>query len=271
MADSINNSIKTWDFESCKPYLSIPKPSDHKYKRGVLGCFTGSRQYPGAALLTTAAALSVGIGMVRYFGPRSVARAVIQNRAEIVLKNGPIDAMLLGSGIPSTGARLRKLTLRIANRKAVPKVLDAGALFLAGKSNSPTIITPHSGELAKMLRVEVAQIEAERIKFAKEAANLFKVAVLLKGSETIVTDGKNTNILPTASSWLATAGTGDVLAGLLGGLIVINKGNLNHKNIVEVGATAAFIHAKAAALIDGPISSTKLIEAIQKIVSDLAE
>ncbi|MFM8447671.1 MAG: NAD(P)H-hydrate dehydratase, partial [Candidatus Nanopelagicaceae bacterium] len=119
---------ENWSASKCAPYLSKPKPSDHKYRRGVLGCVTGSKQYPGAALLTTSAALSVGIGMVRYFGPDSVKKAVLQNRPEVVIQTGNVDAYLLGSGIPARKSLLRKITMEMANRADVPKVLDAGAL-----------------------------------------------------------------------------------------------------------------------------------------------
>ena len=140
--------LESWNAAKCAPYLPRPKRSDHKYRRGVLGCVTGSKQYPGAALLTTAAALSVGIGMVRYFGPESVKKAVIQNRPEVVIQTGNIDAYVLGSGIPARKSLLRKFTMEMANRADLPKVLDAGALYLTGASKSPTIITPHAGELA---------------------------------------------------------------------------------------------------------------------------
>ena len=121
--------IESWNAAKCAPYLPRPKKSDHKYRRGVLGCVTGSKQYPGAALLTTSAALSVGIGMVRYFGPEEVKRAVIQNRPEVVIQTGNVDAYLLGSGIPAKRSLLRKITMEIANRADKPKVLDAGAVY----------------------------------------------------------------------------------------------------------------------------------------------
>jgi NAD(P)H-hydrate repair Nnr-like enzyme with NAD(P)H-hydrate dehydratase domain len=102
---------ETWSAAKSSQYLPKPKASDHKYRRGVLGCVTGSKQYPGAALLTTSAALAVGIGMVRYFGPESVKRAVIQNRPEVVIQTGGVDAYLLGSGIPARKSLLRKFTM----------------------------------------------------------------------------------------------------------------------------------------------------------------
>lgn len=261
-----------WSAANCGTYLPKPKANDHKYRRGVLGCVTGSKQYPGAALLTTSAALSVGIGMVRYFGPESVKKAVIQNRPEVVIQTGNVDAYVLGSGIPAKKSILRKMTMEMANRADKPKVLDAGALYLTGASKSPTMITPHAGELAELLKVKVTDIELDPIYYAVDAARKFKVTVLLKGERTVVTNGSRIIQLPAASNWLATAGTGDILAGILGALLALNHQNVNKENLIELGATASFIHAQSAAHSSkGPISAEKLIDHIPSVVARLSK
>ena len=261
-----------WKASNCSRYLPKPQSNDHKYRRGVLGCVTGSKQFPGAALLTTTAALSVGIGMVRYFGPDQVKKAVIQNRPEVVIQTGSVDAYLLGSGIPAKKSLLRKFTMEMANRADLPKVLDAGALYLTGTSKSPTIITPHAGELAQLLNVKSADIDVDPLKFAQEAANRFKVTVLLKGHETLVVNSTRAIKLPAASSWLATAGTGDVLAGILGALLALNKGQVTHEKLIELGATASFIHAKAATLdSDGPISASGMVRNIPAVIAKFSD
>ena len=263
---------ETWSAAKSSQYLPKPKASDHKYRRGVLGCVTGSKQYPGAALLTTSAALAVGIGMVRYFGPESVKRAVIQNRPEVVIQTGGVDAYLLGSGIPARKSLLRKFTMEMANRTDLPKVLDAGALYLTGSSKSPTIITPHAGELAELLKVSSAQINADPIFYALDAARKFKVTVLLKGHQTVVANEHRVIQLPAATSWLATAGTGDLLAGLLGALIALNHKSVTEDNLIELGATASFIHAQSAKhSSNGPIDAQKMIDQITQVVSKLSK
>lgn len=263
---------ETWNASKCGPYLPKPKPSDYKYRRGILGCVTGSKQYPGAALLTTSAALSVGIGMVRYFGPDSVKKAVIQNRPEVVVQTGKVDAYLLGSGIPTKKSLLRKITMEMANRSDIPKVLDAGALYLTGASKSPTIITPHAGELAELLQVPANDIDADPIKYALETAKRFKVTVLLKGNKTLVANEYRVIQLPAATSWLATAGTGDVLAGILGALVALNHQIADHENLIELGATASYLHAQAAASSSvGPLNLNHIIECIPKEVSRLSK
>ena len=104
--------------------------------------------------------------MVRYFGPDSVKKAVIQNRPEVVIQTGNVNAYLLGSGVPAKKSLLRKITMEMANRANLPKVLDAGALYLAGTSKSPTIITPHAGELAELLNASAKTIEEDPMRYA---------------------------------------------------------------------------------------------------------
>ena len=264
--------LEGWSAAESSAYLPLPKSSDHKYRRGVLGCVTGSKQFPGAALLTTSAALSVGIGMVRYFGPDVVKKAVIQNRPEVVIQTGSVDAYLLGSGIPSRKSLFRKFTMEMANRADLPKVLDAGALYLTGSSKSPAIITPHNGELAELLRVSSTEIESDPLKYAQAAANKFKVTVLLKGHETLVVNSNRAIRLPAATSWLATAGTGDVLAGILGALLALNKGKVTSENLIEIGATASYIHAEAAKLNSkGPVSASGMVMNIPAIIAKISD
>ena len=263
--------VEIWNESSCVRYLRKPDANDNKYRRGVLGCLTGSNQFPGAALLTTAAAIATGVGMVRYLGPKNVAKLVIQNRPEVVIKSGKVDALLIGSGIIDPANWLTKNRMRKLLKNPIPKVLDAGALSQVSNNLAPAIITPHSGELAKLLKCESVEIEREPIKYAHLAANLFKVTVLLKGKYTIVTDGDRTIKLPAATSYLATAGTGDVLAGIIGALIALNKEKVTKQNLIEIGATAAFIHAKTAELTSqGPISASEMIHKIATSIANLS-
>ena len=263
---------ESWSAAKTSAYLPKPKKNDHKYRRGVLGCVTGSKQYPGAALLSTSAALAVGIGMVRYFGPEVVKKAVIQNRPEVVIQPGNVDAYLLGSGIPAKKSLLRKITMEMANRADLPKVLDAGALYLTGTSKSPTIITPHAGELSELIKVPAKDIESDPIYYAQDAARRFKVTVLLKGNKTVVANEKRVIQLPAATSYLATAGTGDVLAGILGALLALNHEKVNHETLIELGASASYIHAQSAAHSSkGPIEAGKMIDHISKVIAHLAK
>lgn len=262
------DSVTIWSAEECRIYLPTPKPSDNKYRRGVLTCITGSNSYPGAALLTTDAALSTGLGMVRYLGPRMVRNAVIQNRPEIVVKAGKCDAYLIGSGIPKQISIFTRFRIFKALREHKPLVIDAEALKFIKSTGKLTVITPHIGELSKLISVSAELISQNPVEYATYTAQKFNVTVLLKGHETIVANKNRVIKLPPATSWLATAGTGDVLAGILGGLVALNHQIVTDENLIEISATASLIHAKCA--IDEPLHLNEMISRIPQVVVGLS-
>ena len=215
---------------------------------------TGSKKYPGAALLNTQAALACGVGMVRYLGPNSLKKLIILSTPQIVITEGRTDAFVLGSGVPTNGAWLTKRKMKSALAKKVPTVLDAGAIFLAPCGHELTVITPHYRELRDLLvangvKVIVSEIEANPAKWAQFTAEKFKLTVLLKGNITYIANSLRVIQLPAAPPQLATAGTGDILAGILGALLAINKGEVFLDNLIEISATASLIHSSAAQLI----------------------
>jgi hydroxyethylthiazole kinase-like uncharacterized protein yjeF len=278
---------KSSDFSSRDAARCIITPSDldHKYSRGVLGLITGSAQFPGAAVLTTSAALATGIGMARFHSSSGLAHLVLHESPEAVVQPGPVTAWLAGSGIErekysdfTTWLRHRWFVL--IKRQSVPSVLDAGALYLAGTLNQPTLITPHAGELSRLLAqrntpVTAEMIEADPAKWALAASELLGVTVLLKGAKTVVAHGDRLITLPKATSWLATAGSGDVLAGIIGALVATNYIEIlnDPDHLAEVAAAGAYIHNQAALLasLGGPISASMITaqipNAIRKIIS----
>jgi NAD(P)H-hydrate repair Nnr-like enzyme with NAD(P)H-hydrate dehydratase domain len=160
--------------------------------------------------------------------------------------------------------------------QSVPTVLDAGALHMAGSLEQPTVITPHSGELSKLLISRGISVSAEAIegnpkKWVQEAADTLGVTVLLKGSTTYVANDAVLIQLPTATPWLATAGTGDVLAGIIGSLVATNTVEIlnDYNHLAAVVASAAFIHARAAdaASNGGPINAEAIIDSIPSVIS----
>ena len=193
-------------------------------------------------------------------------------------------AWLAGSGIhhkkfSDFTTYLRHRWFVLLNRQTVPTILDAGALSLAGKLKQPTLITPHAGELARLLSTHSIQVSAEAIEadpttWAQKTAQLLGVTVLLKGSRTVVAQADREISLPQATPWLATAGSGDVLAGIIGALVATNYIEILNEpeHIAEVAAAGAYIHNQAALLASagGPISSSQIIEripdAIRKIL-----
>ncbi|WP_210725789.1 NAD(P)H-hydrate epimerase [Arthrobacter silvisoli] len=221
--------------------LPAPGRRDHKYSRGVLGVVAGSERYPGAAMLAVESAAVSGAGMVRYLGPDNVARQVLARTPEAIVEPGSpgrVQAWLLGPGLAedsasdADGRQLQRArdTLKAAFTAGQPAVVDAGALgLLPDRCPAHWILTPHAGELAAFLsrnesaRGETAvtrdDVESRPLHFARLAAADSGATVLLKGATTLVASPSGTVFSQSEGTpWLATAGSGDVLAGLLGSL-----------------------------------------------------
>ena len=278
---SEERTYKKWTARDVKKSIVVPTDLDNKYSRGVLGIITGSAQYPGAAVLSTAAASATGVGMIRFHSSSGLAHLVLHTCPEVVVQPGKVSAWLLGSGISDQKYKMITTWLRhrwfeLAKRQTVPTVLDAGAMYLAGKVSQPALITPHAAELAKLLKSRGVTVSAEAIegdprKWVQIASDTLKVTVLLKGAITFVADSEQLIELPKATPWLATAGTGDVLAGIVAALVATNEIEIlnDASALARIAASAAFIHNQAAlsASGDGPISATRIINFIPQTVA----
>jgi ADP-dependent NAD(P)H-hydrate dehydratase / NAD(P)H-hydrate epimerase len=276
-------ATRKWTARDTKKSIVIPSDLDNKYSRGVLGVITGSAKFPGAAVLSSGAASATGLGMIRFHSSSGLAHLVLHRNPEVVVQPGPVTAWLAGSGIEAkkysdftTWQRHRWFAL--ITQQSVPTILDAGALHLAGKLEQPTVITPHAGELSRLFRTRGVTVDADAIegdskKWARRASEEFGVIVLLKGSKTVVAHGKDLIELPASTPWLATAGTGDVLAGILGALVATNYIEiLNDKDhLANVAASAAFIHNSAALLASrgSPITATQVIDYIPEAIGKI--
>lgn len=206
-----------------------PGPEDHKYTRGVVAVATGSRDYPGAAVLSVAGALGAGPGMVRYAG--EVPNAVLAAHPEAITQAGRSQAWVVGSGISGRDSSAEPgvtEAIAAAMEANVPLILDAGGLdwvegdTLADRPVAPTVVlTPHAGELAQLLTrlgVEVSRedVEADPARWARAGAEMTGASIVLKGGITLVASQGTLFSQADGSPWLATAGSGDVLAGVLG-------------------------------------------------------
>ena len=279
----MSRTVKKWSAKDAARCIITPSDLDHKYSRGVLGLITGSAQFPGAAVLTTAAASATGIGMVRFHSSSGLAHLVLHSTPSAVVQPGKVAAWLVGSGIDSKKYSdittwLRHRWFKLVRLQSVPTVLDAGALHLAGSLEQPTVITPHSGELSTLLSARGVQVTAEAIegdpkKWVQIAADTLGVTVLLKGATTYVANDELLIQLPVATPWLATAGSGDVLAGILGALVATNVLEIlnDYNHLAHVAATASFIHAQAAAKASngGPINAEAIIDALPNTIAQL--
>jgi len=267
--------------------LPHPARRAHKYSRGVLGVVAGSADYPGAAVLACRGALAAGVGMVRYLGPPEVADLVRRSCPEVVCSTGAVadnrvQAWLVGSGMgPDDHDQLQRA--RDAIESGLPVVADAGALPALPDVLAPNVVlTPHAGELAALLKrlggdEDRAAVEAGTLPAVRRAAELTGATVLLKGATTLVAAPAG-DVFSQADGtpWLATAGSGDVLAGVIGALLAqedSDVGRFREAGVepearwAAVAALGAALHGKAGraasdACSGGPIAAGGIADAI---------
>lgn len=256
-------------------WIAVPREGDDKYSRGVVGFVTGSATYPGAAVLGVEAAARTGVGMIRYLGAGRPTRMVLQRRPEAVTVEGRVQAWVLGSGQdPETLDDAARAMLELALGQDVPTVLDGGALDRRADAAGLVLLTPHAGELGRLIGVDVAAIVADPAAAARRAAAEQNATVLLKGHTTHVAspDGELLRVR-SAPSWLATAGAGDALAGVVGALLATHAALLaaDPAAIAALAATAAVLHGLAAerASAGGPLTILDLAEALPRVIAEL--
>lgn len=249
-----------------------PVATDDKYSRGVLGVATGSAAYPGAALLGVDGALATGIGMVRYSGPDSVVAAMLARRPEVVYDSGRVDAWVVGSGMSPTDSEAMDRA-RTALSQGIPTIVDAGALGLLPLPGV-IIATPHAGELARAMGVPRDEVDEGPSEHALVAASNWGATVVLKGSTTYIATPKHEEfVVNLATPWLATAGTGDVLAGVIGALVASRRAEIDDDAALlpQLAAAGVVIHSLAArrASAGGPFMLERLIEEIPAVIRGL--
>ncbi len=250
--------------------LPVPRADDHKYTRGVVGVRAGSEDYPGAAVLCTAGAASGLAGMVRYVG--AAADPVRAAHPDVVVGTGRVQAWVVGSGGSGDAEQALADALEdgvpvVADADAIQHVVSTGSTTGKGSTGRPSmLITPHAGELARLLGVERAEVESDQLAHALVAARQHHVVVMLKGRHTLVAapDGR-VRVTTTGVPWLATAGAGDVLAGLCGALLAAGLGPF------DAGSVGSWLHGAAAteAGRGGPLSAPAVASAIPTAVRDL--
>jgi hydroxyethylthiazole kinase-like uncharacterized protein yjeF len=262
--DQTRPAVEALQPDDVAALLPRPAPDAQKYTRGVVGVRAGSAQYPGAALLSVSGAAGGLCGMVRYVGDAAVADRVREAHPEVV-GEGRVQAWVVGSG--GGGRAGDELAAALAD--GVPVVVDADALaHVSGPLPVPAVLTPHAGELASMLGVERATVEAKPLEHARRAATTYDCVVLLKGRHTLVAtpDGR-VRATTTGTSWLATAGAGDVLGGLIGALLA---SGLTPYDAASVGS---WLHGAAATLASdgGPIVASQVAQSIPAAVRSLTD
>jgi NAD(P)H-hydrate epimerase len=233
---------------------AIPRraPGDNKYTAGSVLVVGGSPGYTGALCLAARAAFRADAGYVAVATPKESLPIVEQQLLEAVKR--PISdvdevaeragAVAIGPGL-GRGDEQRALVRRLLDRLDVPVVLDADALdgLEPFRRDAPTVLTPHEGELARLLGRESTWVAAQRLAALREAVERFECVVVLKGYGTLVgAPGEEGALVCRGPASLATAGTGDVLTGILAAFL--SKPSVLEP--MEVAAAAVVAHAEAA-------------------------
>ncbi|MGD6979921.1 MULTISPECIES: NAD(P)H-hydrate dehydratase [Citricoccus] len=266
-----------------------PAWDDHKYSRGVLGVAAGSEKYSGAAVLVCSAALASGLGMVQYAGPEPVRQHVLSALPEVVAGSdtqGKARAWVAGSGLGSGDEARSRLAevIETCVEGGLPLVLDASALDLVTREDldrlraagAPVVLTPHHGELLRVagrLAPEMnvsfhAVAEMDTVTAARAVARELGAVVLLKGPTTVCAapDG-HTVVQNEGGPELATAGSGDTLAGLVGSALT-HAEHGEPVSPVKKAAAAAWLHGAAGvrAAAYGPFGASMLAAAVRSVL-----
>lgn len=241
------------------------EPDAHKGSAGRVLAIAGSRLMPGAAVLVARAAQRAGAGLVRMAcldaellqvipaaAPEAVLLELTEGGTREAIERCDAHALLCGPGlgeVERTRAVVRHL---LAAGSGIPRVLDADALnVLAGEpeallaSAGPIVVTPHPGEAERLLARRVPREDDGRRAFAEELARRAGAVVCLKGRHTVVTDGERTFVNDSGNPGLATAGAGDVLAGILAAYLAREVASGALLDVQATAAAAVHVHGLA--------------------------
>lgn len=276
-----NIKVQTVDQKDILFLLNKRKPASHKGTYGHLLVIGGSTGKGGAAAMASLSALRIGTGLVSLAVPESLNASIETNLLEVMsiplpeTDQGSIDisgkdiiikslknksAVLIGPGI-STYSKTVEFLLAVISEIKVPLIIDAdglnclsGHLDILKKSKESVIITPHPGEMSRLTGKPVNEVQADRIGIAQGFASDYNVYVILKGAGTIIANPKgDTFINTTGNPGMATAGTGDVLAGIVAGLVA------QKIPASEASKAAVFIHGLAGDIVSQKKDQISLI------------
>jgi ADP-dependent NAD(P)H-hydrate dehydratase / NAD(P)H-hydrate epimerase len=261
--DDATGALEVWDWEDYADLLVLPSPDDHKGSRGRVLVVGGSEGLTGAPCLTCMGALRAGAGYVTAAAPQPVL-AIVETKLTAAVKRGlpwdggagrgfaeavldaasRNDAVVLGNGLGRAESTLEAVRALVP-ALAVPLVLDADGLYALGadvatlRSRSHAcVITPHAGEAARLLGIDVAEVLDDRVAAAK-ALSGGSLTCLLKGARTLVAGDGRIVVNMSGNPGLATLGTGDVLAGILGTMLAQGL------DALDAAALAAYLHGAA--------------------------
>ncbi|MDO3129298.1 NAD(P)H-hydrate dehydratase [Mycobacteroides abscessus subsp. bolletii] len=273
------STLREFDAPDVAAAWPVPGPADDKYTQGVTGVLAGSSTYPGAAVLCSGAAVAATSGMVRYAG--TAAAEVVSHWPEVIATQteeaaGRVQAWVVGPGYGTAERQTR--TLRRVLSTSLPVLVDADALTmlaehpdladLVASRPAATVLTPHAGEFARLAGRPPGP---DRVDAARSLAARLKATVLLKGNVTVISRPDGTAYVNRAhGSWAATAGSGDVLAGVIGSLLAAGIA------ADKAAAMGAYVHARAAAAAaadpgpgKAPISASRLLGHLRWAIAEI--
>ncbi|SFG04193.1 NAD(P)H-hydrate epimerase [Novosphingobium sp. CF614] len=253
-----------------RPRLRAPAADSHKYRRGLLAVVGG--RMPGAALLACMAAQGAGAGYVKLFAQSGLAGAQVPPDLVIdasllteVLSDDRNSAVLVGPGLGRDAAARERLAIGLAD--PVPAIVDADALVLLGARQlagrtAPTIATPHEGELVALERAFACEGSGTRPERALALASASGMIVVAKGPDTVVAapDGRLA-CAPRAVPWLSTAGTGDVLAGVIASRVATGQ------EAFDAACAGIWLHGEAARLCGPAFTAGQLARKVPEALA----
>ena len=240
--ENLTPALVAFEDEDVQGLLPIENSASHKYRRGTLGVIAGSDTYPGAGILTLRAALAMGIGMVRSYNIRLSEQYFVEV-PEVVSAPGKIDALVVGPGVDSLSTEECAVVLNHLESGGIA-LLDAGAIsFLAHipqEHRGQVLITPHHGEFAAHFPLHAEKLESDSLECALQFVQEYGCHLLLKGPRTLILSPDEVPVVNMrGSAALATAGSGDVLAGVIGNLMARTG------SVRDSAVAGAYIHGKA--------------------------
>jgi hydroxyethylthiazole kinase-like uncharacterized protein yjeF len=254
-----------WEPADVASVWPLPTVTSDKYSRGVVGLDVGSARYPGAGVLAALGATHSGAGMVRFTGVAEAAARVVAAAPNVVVGEGRVEARVLGCGWGNRPDGIGAVARALAG--GVPVVLDADALRFLPRGPLPTgvLLTPHAGELARLLGRSRAEVTADPIGAVAEAVERTGATVLLKGATQYVLspEGEPATLAVPGPAWSAQAGSGDVLAGSCGALLAAG---LTPR---EAALAAASVQALTAAAHPGPWPPQAIAERLPATIAVL--
>ncbi len=250
--------------------LPVRNLDSHKGDYGRVGIIGGSPGMTGAVYLASYGALKSGAGLVYSIVELGLGSIIASYSPEVIIKEADdlyvyklalenLDVLVVGPGL-GIDKKKKELVEEVLLSFQNPVVIDADGLNILSENISilrhlkqPVIVTPHPGEMARLLKISVEEVQSDRERYAVEFAKSYGVVTVLKGHKTVVSDGARVYINETGNPGMATAGSGDVLSGIAGTMLA------HKEDPYEAAVLAVFIHGMAGDLAKAEVGEYGMV------------